>query len=174
MNDIVRYQLRKPAAAKSESFWIVAVPVDTELKKLVDGLHKVYKEKSPSIDVDLHPQARFRGDTGDFLELAGNLLDNACKWAGNNVTILLERLPDQLSPLIRICIEDDGPGLTEAERKRVMKRGVRLDERKPGSGLGLDIVQELAGIYGGRVELSESVTGGLRAVLLLPAAKNPQ
>ena len=113
----------------------------------------------------------FRGDEGDLEEMAGNLLDNACKWSRGSiaVTMMAERTPSQAYLLIRI--EDDGPGLTEDEAQKVLRRGVRLDEKTPGSGLGLDIVKELVDVYGGTLQLRRSVLGGLLAELKLPAAK---
>ena len=113
----------------------------------------------------------FRGDEGDLEEMAGNLLDNACKWSKGQigVTMMAERTPSQSYLLIRI--EDDGPGLTDEEAQKVLRRGVRLDEKTPGSGLGLDIVKELVDVYGGSLQLRRSVLGGVLAELKLPAAK---
>jgi len=113
----------------------------------------------------------FRGDEGDLEEMAGNLLDNACKWSKGQiaVTMTAERTPSAQMLLIRV--EDDGPGLTEEEAKKVLRRGVRLDEKTPGSGLGLDIVKELVDVYGGSLQLKRSVLGGLLCELRLPAAK---
>ncbi len=113
----------------------------------------------------------FRGDEGDLEEMAGNLLDNACKWSNGKigVTMQAERTPSQSYLIIRI--EDDGPGLTEEEAEKVLRRGVRLDEKTPGSGLGLDIVKELVDVYGGSLQLKRSVLGGVLAELKLPAAK---
>jgi signal transduction histidine kinase len=85
------------------------------------------------------------------------------------VTMFAERTPSQQFLLIRI--EDDGPGLTEEEAQKVLRRGVRLDEKTPGSGLGLDIVKELVDVYGGSLQLRRSVLGGVLAELKLPAAK---
>jgi len=92
MNDIVRYQLRKPASYASESIGRVAVPIEKELGRLVDGLAKVYKDKHPEIQLDVAPGSKFRGDAGDFLELAGNLLDNACKWCESRVRLTIKPL----------------------------------------------------------------------------------
>jgi signal transduction histidine kinase len=113
----------------------------------------------------------FRGDEGDLEEMAGNLLDNACKWSKGKiaVTMVAQRGPSQSYLLIRI--EDDGPGLTEEEAQKVLRRGERLDEKTPGSGLGLDIVKELVDVYGGSLQLRRSVLGGVLAELKLPAAK---
>ncbi len=71
-------------------------------------------------------------------------------------------------PRVRIIVDDDGPGLSPAEREQVAMRGQRLDETKPGSGLGLSIVVELAGLYGGVLTLGTAPIGGLRAELALP------
>jgi len=164
MNDIVRYQLRKPSSIQAESFGVVAVPVDQELRKLVDGLHKVYKDKDPEIVVDVPDDVRFRGDTGDFLELAGNLLDNACKWCTHKVSF-------EISPLngagfaagaMSMVVEDDGPGIPEEARDALLQRGMRLDENAPGHGIGLAVVKDIAQSYGGDVEIGESSLGGAK------------
>ena len=68
----------------------------------------------------------------------------------------------------RICCVDDGRGLSDAERAQVSRRGQRLDESKPGSGLGLSIVIDLAALYGGSLTLGRAPIGGLRAELVLP------
>ena len=113
----------------------------------------------------------FRGDEGDLEEMVGNLLDNASKWAKGQigVTMLAER--GKTGSMLLIKIEDDGPGLSEEEAQAVLRRGVKLDEKVQGSGLGLDIVKELVDVYGGSLQLKRSVLGGLLAELRLPAAK---
>jgi len=164
MNDIVRYQLRKPSTIQSESFGIVAVPVEKELSKLVDGLNKVYKDKHPEIVVDAAAGVRFRGDTGDFLELAGNLLDNACKWCKSKVAFSIQPLAgaDPRSGAMRLVVEDDGPGIPEEARDALLRRGMRLDESAPGHGIGLAVVKDIATSYGGDVEISRSTLGGAK------------
>ena len=98
--------------------------------------------------------------------MVGNLLDNACKWATHRVRIgARASAPDRL----QIVIDDDGPGIGEDERERIFERGVRMDEQRPGSGLGLDIVRDLAGTYGGEVSAAQAPLGGLRVTLTLPA-----
>jgi len=113
----------------------------------------------------------FRGEEGDLEEMVGNLADNACKWSGGKVRITAGAVPHEQNRMLRVCIDDDGPGLTEEEAAKVLRRGVRLDEKTPGSGLGLDIVKELVDVYGGRLTLGQSDLGGLRAELILPAAR---
>jgi signal transduction histidine kinase len=105
--------------------------------------------------------------------MVGNLVDNACKWAASRVVIeVLRERPQAASAaaVVRIVVDDDGRGLSPSEREQVAKRGRRLDETKPGSGLGLSIVVELSALYGGELKLGSAPTGGLRAELILPAA----
>jgi signal transduction histidine kinase len=101
------------------------------------------------------------------------LVDNACKWAQSRVAIeVITGGPageNDGKSRVRIIVDDDGPGLSPAERERVAKRGQRLDESKPGSGLGLSIVVELASLYNGVLTLGTAPIGGLRAELALPA-----
>jgi len=138
-------------------------------------LVRVMQKLNPKITIAmLRPDASlpwFRGDEGDLEEMAGNLLDNACKWSNGQigVSMLAERTTSGANLLIKI--EDDGPGLTEEEAQKVLRRGVRLDEKTPGSGLGLDIVKELVDVYGGSLQLKRSVLGGVLAELRLPGAK---
>ena len=101
--------------------------------------------------------------------MVGNLLDNACKWASVAGQRASAQLAEGTARFV-VMVDDDGPGLTEAQREKVVKRGQRLDETKPGSGLGLSIVADLAHLYKGRFELEPSPEGGLRARLELPAA----
>ena len=103
--------------------------------------------------------------------MVGNLLDNACKWAAAQVVVAARAEAgapgrSQLS----MTVDDDGPGLAADQREAALKRGERLDETKPGSGLGLSIVRETAAMYGGGLRLEDSPLNGLRAVLSLPAA----
>ena len=100
----------------------------------------------------------------DMLELLGNLLDNACKWAGGQVRLAWTVSERRL----QLCIEDDGPGISEEDRQRVLGRGSRLDESVAGHGLGLDIVGDLVEVYGGRLELLDSELGGLAVQVSLP------
>jgi signal transduction histidine kinase len=104
--------------------------------------------------------------------MAGNLIDNAAKWADDKVAVTAEVLREGADRArIRLLIDDDGPGLPEAARSEMIKRGRRLDETKPGSGLGLSIVSDLAALYRGSLSLEASPMGGLRAVLELPGDK---
>lgn len=113
----------------------------------------------------------FRGDEADLEEMAGNLLDNACKWSKGQVGVRLDAERGNTGTLLLIRIDDNGPGLSEEDAQKVLRRGVRLDEKTPGSGLGLDIVKELVDVYGGSLELKRSALGGLLVELRLPTAR---
>ncbi len=111
----------------------------------------------------------FRGERQDLEEMIGNLLDNACKWAASRVDVTTARRDGE----VVITIDDDGAGLPAAQHGEAIGRGRRLDETSPGSGLGLAIVSDIAALYGGKLQLAESPSGGLRAVLMLPVAAGP-
>lgn len=115
--------------------------------------------------------AWFRGDESDFEEMAGNLLDNACKWSKGQVGVRLSTERGDKGTQLLIRIDDNGPGLSEADAQKVLRRGVRLDEKTPGTGLGLDIVKELVDVYGGSLDLKRSQLGGLLVELRLPTAR---
>ncbi|HEY6830937.1 MAG TPA: sensor histidine kinase [Pseudolabrys sp.] len=144
-------------------------PVVTALARTME---KIHRDKTIAIDVRQDDQALFRGERPDLEEMIGNLVDNACKWATSRVAIeVVRERPDPASEtqIVRIVVDDDGRGLSPSEREQVAKRGRRLDETKPGSGLGLSIVVELASLYGGELKLGTAPLGGLRAELVLPA-----
>ncbi len=146
--------------------------VACELNALSRALAKIYEARALNLAIDCPEGIKFFGEKQDFDEMAGNLLDNACKWAQANVSVRVEP-PQSAAPAqertLRLIIEDDGPGLPEEFRRDVVQRGRRLDERVPGSGLGLSIVADLSHLYRGKLSLEEATCGGLRACLTLPA-----
>lgn len=146
-------------------------PVAEALKRT---LERINREKDIEIDVDCVEGARFRGEQQDFEEILGNLLDNACKWCRGHVRLRVVESDNDVRtgrPAgIRILIDDDGPGLPADKRELIRKRGVRLDETKPGSGLGLSIVADLVRSYRGNLRLENSDLGGLRVALELPGS----
>ena len=168
MDEIVRYQLRKPAATAADNLVLGPVPVAQEVERLVNGLRKVYHDKQPVIEADVSPAASFRGDTGDFLELAGNLLDNACKWCKGRVSITVRPLAD--SGGMCLTVDDDGPGIPEDAAETLLERGTRLDEATPGHGIGLAIVRDIAKSYGGSLTIGRSTLGGARFTVEVPPA----
>ena len=172
MDEIVRYQLRKPAASAADNLILGPVPVAEEVERLVSGLRKVYHDKRPVIDADVAPDIRFRGDTGDFLELAGNLLDNACKWCKGRVSITVRHSATSGDGRggMRLIVDDDGPGIPEEAAEALLERGMRLDEATPGHGIGLAIVRDLARSYGGTLTIGRSALGGAMITVDIPPA----
>lgn len=170
MDDIVRYQLRKPARPASEVLGVAKVAIGRELERLVEALRKVYKDKDPEIAVHVAEGTVFRGDGGDFLELAGNLLDNACKWCRRQVEISVRPAAEGTgrNTGIVLTVADDGPGIPEEASSLLLERGMRLDENAPGHGIGLAIVKDIAASYGGTVEVSRSDRGGAKITVTIP------
>ena len=171
MTEIVRYQLRKPAATASDAIGATPVPMEAEVMRLVDGLGKVYSDKQPTIDVSVTDDAEFRGDTGDFLELAGNLLDNACKWCDSRVSLTIR--PANADGGMTLTVADDGPGIPEDAADALLQRGTRLDESAPGHGIGLAVVRDIVNSYGGSVSIDVSDLGGASIKVVIPGAANP-
>ena len=169
MSDIVATYLDRARLAARTA--VVGKRSDTAavLTRLVRVMAKIHPDKTVTLDLGAQGVPHFRGEESDLEEMAGNLIDNACKWAKADVRVVVE--PVRQGQGLSIRIEDDGPGLTEQERAAVTRRGVRLDEKTPGSGLGLDIVLELAGVYGGDLVLGRADLGGLQALLTLPAVR---
>jgi signal transduction histidine kinase len=173
MRDQVAHHLERARIAAR----LTIVGTIAEVGPVVDALRrtmeKIHRDRGVAIEVSAGSKARFRGERQDLEEMAGNLVDNACKWATSRVFIevLIEQpVEPGATPMLRIIVDDDGRGLSEQERAQVSRRGQRLDESKPGSGLGLSIVVDLASLYGGSLTLGRAPIGGLRAELLLPAA----
>jgi signal transduction histidine kinase len=152
----------------------VVTEVAAVVTALARTMEKLHHDRGIVIEVNAPAPVRFLGERQDLEEMVGNLVDNACKWASSRVSITVEAEPQadkKRTPAIRIIIDDDGPGLSAAEREQAAHRGQRLDETKPGSGLGLSIVLELAALYGGSLNLSTAPIGGLRAELVLPGSE---
>ncbi|MCU0789681.1 MAG: ATP-binding protein, partial [Nitratireductor sp.] len=143
----------------------------TEVRPALERLARVIGKLNPGISVETRFSGEklvFAGETQDFEEIAGNLLENGARHAKSVLRISVSRPTE--SPLeLAIDIEDDGPGMSPEEAELAMKRGMRLDESKPGSGLGLSIVKDIVGEYGGKLSLERSTLGGLRASVRLPA-----
>jgi signal transduction histidine kinase len=142
------------------------------LGALARTLEKIHADRAVTIDISVTADLAFRGEQPDLEEMLGNLLDNACKWAGGRVTLNAEAVasPGAGGLQIRLLVDDDGPGIPLELRDEIFERGRRGDESRPGSGLGLSIVRDIATLYGGMVTLETSPLGGLRAVLVLPGA----
>jgi two-component system, OmpR family, sensor histidine kinase PhoQ len=164
MDDIVKYQLRRAAAAGGTGLGSAPVDVREALEALRGALLKVYVERRITCELTVAEGATFTGDREDLTEIAGNLLDNAFKFTRTTVRITADRVvsPAARRDGLRIVIEDDGPGIPLDSRARVLERGARLDERVAGQGIGLSVVRELVNLNGGIIDIDESALGGAR------------
>jgi signal transduction histidine kinase len=136
------------------------------IRDLGDVLAKVHAERQISLTIEIADDIALACEPQDFDEMAGNLMENAFKWANRKILIRAVN-EDRLTMLV---IEDDGPGLNPDDIVKVMLPGERLDEAAPGFGFGLSIARELAELYGGNIDLGDSEFGGLRVSLRLPRA----
>jgi signal transduction histidine kinase len=169
MRDQVSLYLdRARRAARAQTLGAVT-EVQPVLAALARTLERIYRDKAIRIGITCPPALKFRGERQDLEEMAGNLLDNACKWARRRIEVKAEEVAGDGRNWLTLTVEDDGPGLPREKRADALKRGRRLDETKPGSGLGLSIVSETAAMYGGGVTLGDAGLGGLRIQLRLPA-----
>ncbi len=159
MREIVDYQLQKAAMA-GRSPLAAPLAVADVVEKIVASLHKVYADKGLRIDSEIDPAARFRGEMGDLMELAGNLLDNACKWSARQVKVTAHPLAGGHG--LVLSVEDDGPGIAPDQADEILQRGVRADTVVPGHGIGLAMVRDIVAAYGGRLEIGASPLGGAR------------
>jgi len=173
MRDQVAHHLERARIAARLTVIGTVTEVAPTIEALRRTMEKIHRDRGVAIGVEADPQARFRGERQDLEEMVGNLVDNACKWAASRVLIEV-RVERAAAPdagiALRITVDDDGRGLSAAERSKASRRGQRLDESKPGSGLGLSIVVDLAALYGGSLSLGNAPIGGLRAELVLPGA----
>jgi signal transduction histidine kinase len=173
--EIMRDQVTRHLERARLAARVAAIGTVTEVGPVVSALartmEKIHHHRAIAVDVNAPENVRFRGEQQDLEEMVGNLVDNAFKWAQSRVVIeTISQARDARNDhrTIRIVVDDDGPGLSPQEREQVARRGRRLDETKPGSGLGLSIVVELANLYGGGLTLGTAPLGGLRAELMLP------
>lgn len=167
MNNQVDHHLRRARAAARGQAIGVSSPLSQVLDPMVRTLPRIYRDKDLLIETDAEPGLIFRGAKRDLEEMVGNLMDNAAKWTKQKVSVEAATVVNR-PEMMRVVIEDNGPGLKPEEFVEAMKRGARLDEATPGSGLGLAIVDDLARAYNGKFTLSRSVLGGLKAELILP------
>ncbi|MDA8230542.1 MAG: ATP-binding protein [Magnetospirillum sp.] len=169
MTRLVEYHLNR---ARSSASSAVALGLRVPVAEVVEGLRpvlaKVYGERNLSWRIDVAEDAEFVGERGDLEEIVGNLLDNACKWAATTVAVSARGTGGALI----IAVEDDGPGLDPEQAALAANRGVRLDERAPGWGLGLAVVSDLVALLGASLRLDRSPLGGLRATVAFQGRAN--
>ena len=165
MDHIVAHQLQRAATAGG-SLARKAIPLEPLIDKLCRALDKVYQDKHIHFDRRLSPEIKLRVDEGDLMEVMGNILDNACKWCRQQVRIEVE----QMKYRARITIVDDGPGIDQSQVEMILQRGGRVDESKPGQGIGLSVVVDIIEAYKGKIVVNKSELGGAAFSFDLPAA----
>jgi signal transduction histidine kinase len=165
MREQVDHHLRRARASARQQGGGERTEVAPLLEELALTLERIFRDKGVEVDWRCPDDLCFHGERQDLLELAGNVMENACKWCKRRVRVVAQASSDAEFSL---AVEDDGPGLAAEDRAEVLQRGARLDETAPGSGLGLSIVDELARAYGGAVTLADSSLGGLKVTLILP------
>ncbi|HTX04652.1 MAG TPA: ATP-binding protein [Steroidobacteraceae bacterium] len=170
MTGIIEHQLKRAAASGGALLGQAPVPVASVATELRAALLKVYSRKDLSIELAIQEGSQFIGDRGDLMELLGNLIDNGCKWCRSRVRVSV-RLEDEGAAgrdNLTVVVEDDGPGIAEENRAKVLERGVRTDENVPGHGLGLAMVHDTVDLYGGTLVVDASPLGGARFAVRLP------
>ncbi len=170
VQSIVDYQLKRAAASRG-GLSVRAIPVQPALEELLKTLQKVHRQQSLEIETKLDEQLIFLGDRGDLLEILGNVLDNAFKWAANKILISGRRTANDRAhgPVMQLVIEDDGPGIADEQREYVLGRGARADEHVHGHGIGLAVVKETVELLGGQLTIERSPLGGAQVSFTLPA-----
>jgi signal transduction histidine kinase len=165
MRQQVDHHLRRARAAARPQGGGERTEVAPVLEELSLTLERIFRDKGVEVDWRAPDDLYFHGERQDLQELAGNVMENACKWCESRVRAEA-RITSERE--LTLTVEDDGPGLATKDRAEVLQRGARLDEAAPGSGLGLSIVDELAKAYGGALRLDDSLLGGLKVTLVLP------
>lgn len=163
MDEIVEYQLQK-AAAKGVHKSTRSVDVSAIIKKTSESLNKQYIDRNITFDMSLPETCQIYCEEGDLYEIAGNLIDNACKWCKSTVkiSILTDQLKGQKNFSLLLQIEDDGPGIPPGRLNEILKRCVRADENIKGHGIGLAMVNELISLLGGKLVGGKSSLGGAK------------
>lgn len=168
MRQQVDHHLRRARAAARSQGQGERTSVAEVLDELARTLERIFRDKGVEIDWDAAEDLVFLGERQDFMEIAGNAMENAGKFGRRKVRVrAVAAGPERM----RLTVEDDGPGLPPDRREEVIRRGARLDETAPGSGLGLSIVDELARAYRGGLTLGDSSLGGLTVTVELPGAE---
>ncbi len=160
MQHMIATRLQRAAASTRRSI-ATAVDVKAQVERLVQSLKRVYSQELISIDVMIEPGLAFYGEQRDLLEVAGNLLDNACKYGAGKVRLSAQaRDPADPRSGINLQVEDNGPGIAQDKRELLLQRGVRGDERVEGHGYGLAIVLEIVSAYNGEITIKQGELGG--------------
>lgn len=168
MQEIVDYQLQRAAVSGKQTF-TKPVLIKPVADKLHSALNKVYIDKQLQSELNIDDDACFYGEKGDLMEVLGNVLDNAYKWAASRIKVDVSKsdTAGKRRSNITITVQDDGPGIDHDKIKWLTQRGVRGDEREgpPGQGIGLGVVREIVESYSGTLNFSKSELGGCKVTI---------
>lgn len=169
MTQIVEYQLQR-AAASGRTVLSAPIPVAEVAQRIAASLDKVYADKGVDCRIQADVEAVFHGDESDLMELLGNLMDNAYKWCGKQVTVSAQPLaePFHRRSGLQLTVEDDGSGIPLEDADLVLQRGARADETISGHGIGLAVVRDILRFYDGVLEVGKSELGGASLKIRLP------
>lgn len=160
INNIVEYQLQRAATAGRQQL-AEAIPLRPIAEKIIATLDKVYKDKQVECQINITNSFKIKIDESDLFELLGNLLENAFKWCNQKVQLSATALDGQT----QLIVEDDGPGINESERERILLRGQRADQSTPGHGLGMAMVSDMLLLYEGTMQITGSSIGGSKIII---------
>lgn len=164
IRNLMERELKRARLAGSSGTGQHFIP-EQEIPFLLDVLERMYSDRRIRVQTRLKADLALEADREDMLELLGNLLDNAFKWADSKIMISSLQLDDG----IELAVEDDGPGCSDHKITELTRRGVRLDEQKEGHGLGLTIAKDIASLYDAHLQLGRSEElGGFRASICFP------
>ncbi len=165
MRQIIDYQLQRAAAGRITL--TAPVHVGKSLQRLANTLFKAYAEKKVKYTQEVESGVVFLGDEGDFLEMFGNLMENAFKWCDGEVTVKAYHHSGNDKFQLEIEVNDNGPGVPKDKIESVLTRGFRADEAVSGQGIGLSVVKEIIHAYKGKLEIEQSELGGAKFRVLI-------
>ncbi|MEO8444984.1 MAG: ATP-binding protein [Gammaproteobacteria bacterium] len=165
MQSVIDYQLKRAAAMGPRSVAARPVALLPVLTELAASLRKIHRDKTVECALKVGDDAVYPAEQGDLYEILGNLLDNAWKWCKSRIVVTVEA-----GDGVSVTVADDGPGIPEDQTEAVLDRGIRADQRGdvPGQGIGLAVVREIVGLYGGTLTLGRSSLGGAEITVRLP------
>lgn len=166
MDQIIQYQLRRAMVGR-QGLTREHTPIQEVTEQLTTMLSKVYMEKQINAQLNISDDALFPGNRDDLMEMLGNLLENAYRFAISTVSI---HASSSAREGLTLIIEDDGPGIEPELRQAVLQRGVRADRRNPGQGIGLAVVNDIVSSYQGDIEITDSKLEGAKIKISFKSA----
>ncbi len=170
MHALIDYQLRRAAATGPRTLAATLVALAPVAREVAGSLRKIYQEKDVDVRIDIAGSEKYPLEKGDLYELLGNLMDNAWKWCAHRIDVAVTRVSESGADWLVLTVADDGPGISDDQAGKVFGRGERSDQRGDidGQGIGLAVVEEIVGLYGGSVAIGRSGLGGAVLEVRLP------